>query len=127
VFTPTNLFRALVLLLLAGPAAAQNTLPPAPVALTLAPDGNTDPVAEWPRPPAEGSQTSFRIRHNKADGTVVGMSLQQSRYPAFLLQLEVVPPGQYLHDEPQDGPAQPIPRDDPSLRTIHKLSLRFRF
>jgi hypothetical protein len=121
------LLSLLSLLSLAPQAGAQTgskaELPERPVAILLRPYDS----AEWPRVPVDGTQTSFRIRHNAADGTVVGMSLQQSRYPAFLLQLELVPPGQLSAKAEPETPSPADPPGNEPFRRIHKLSLRYHF
>ena len=111
------------LLLLAGNAAAHAPLPEIPVSAAA----DQQVPLDWPTAPADGTQTSFRVRHNAADGTVVGMSLQQSRFPSLLLRVEVVPPGYRpaVETDQQHSPAAPV--IDQNLRTVHKLSLRYRF
>lgn len=125
----------LPLLLCAAQALAQ--APNAERALPLAP-GQATPLAtspipgrptsiDWPEAPANGTQTSFRIRHDAADGTVVGMSLQQSRFPSLLLQVEVVPPGYGPAVESDKTHASSAPNVEQNLRTVHRVSLRYRF
>lgn len=108
--------------------AAAQALAQAPSGTQAAVTG-TDPPAlrDWPQAPSNGTQTSFRIRRDAADGTVVGMSLQQSRFPSFLLQLELVPPGHgpAIESDKQHSPSAPVVEQN--LRTVHKLSLRYRF
>lgn len=113
----------LPLLLLATQAGAQALPLPQERAVAATPDQQTP----WPAAPTDGTQTSFTIRHDAADGTVVGMNLQQSRFPSFLLRVEVVPPGYgpAVETDKQHTPAAPV--IDQNMRTVHKLSLRYRF
>lgn len=113
----------LPLLLLATQAGAQALPLPQERAVAATPDQQT----LWPVAPTDGTQTSFTIRHDAADGTVVGMNLQQSRFPSLLLRVEVVPPGYgpAVETDMQHTPAAPV--IDQNLRTVHKVSLRYRF
>jgi hypothetical protein len=73
-------------------------------------------------------QTFVGIRHNGADGTVVGLSLRPPGYPSFLLQVEVVPPGYGPLESPQQISAPtPLAPESQNLRSVNKLSLRYRF
>ena len=118
-----NIAALATLLLFAGTAAAQPVPPER--AVSALPEQQVP--GNWPKAPTDGTQTSFSIRHDAADGTVVGMSLQQSRFPSFLLQFEVVPPGYgpSVESDAQYTPA--APNVDKNLRTVHRLSLRYRF
>jgi hypothetical protein len=105
-------------------AAAQTWLPGSTPAQN--PDTQPPPV-DWPQLHEDTTQTWVGIRHNKLDGTVVGVGLRSAAYPSFLLQLEVVPPGYGPAEaDPQSAPP-PNPTDNPKLHTAHKLSLRYRF
>jgi hypothetical protein len=122
---PASLRRIAVLplLLLAAQAGAQTLPQEIPVSATR--DQQVQP--NWPAAPTDGTQTSFTIRHDASDGTVVGMSLQQSRFPSLLLRVEVVPPGYgpAVESDKQNTPSAPV--IDQNLRTVHKVSLRYRF
>lgn len=113
------------LLLIAAQASAQNLPPPPARAVAAAQEQQV--ALDWPKTPTDGTQTSFTIRHDASDGTVVGMNLQQSRFPSLLLRVEVVPPGYgpAVETDQQHTPAAPV--IDQNLRTVHKLSLRYRF
>lgn len=113
----------LPLLLFATQAGAQVLPLPQERAVAATPEQQT----LWPTTPTDGTQTSFTIRHDESDGTVVGMSLQQSRFPSLLLRVEVVPPGYgpAVETDRQNVPSAPV--IDQNLRTVHKLSLRYRF
>lgn len=118
------------LLLIATQAGAQGLPLPPERAVAAAPEQQVSlnmPGTDWPQAPADGTQTSFTIRHDASDGTVVGMNLQQSRFPSLLLRVEVVPPGYgpAVETDQQHSPAAPV--IDQNLRTVHKLSLRYRF
>ncbi|HEY0961588.1 MAG TPA: hypothetical protein VGE69_04450 [Pseudomonadales bacterium] len=118
------------LLLLAAQAGAQTLPLPTERAVAAAQEQQVSlngPAANWPKAPSDGTQTSFTIRHDASDGTVVGMNLQQSRYPSLLLRVEVVPPGYgpAVETDNQHSPAAPV--IDQNLRTVHKVSLRYRF
>ena len=115
-----------LLLTVSGMAAAQAPWP-AGGADAEAPRDYEAPVF-WPQAPDESMQTFVGIRHNAADGTVVGLSLRPPGYPAFLLEVEVVPHGYGpLEDEEEFSSPPPVAPDTQSLHSVHKLSLRYRF
>lgn len=122
---PASLHRIAVvpLLLLAAQAGAQVLPLPPERAASLEQQSRSD----WPPAPTDGTQASFTIRHDASDGTVVGMNLQQSRFPSLLLRVEVVPPGYgpAVESDTQNTPAAPV--IDQNLRTVHRVSLRYRF
>ncbi len=108
----------------AMPGTASSTLPGAPPPQ----DGMPSPSLSWPRLHEDGNtQTWVGVRHNKTDGTVVGFSLSPGAYPAFQLELEVVPPGYGPADTDTSSAPSSLPTDNPKLHTQHKLSLRYRF
>jgi hypothetical protein len=114
----------LTLLALSGNAAAQTWQAEGKAQETL-----RDEVAvSWPQALPAETQTFFSIRHNATDGTSVGMALRSASFPSFLLQLDVVPPGYGPPEEAAQTPVAPSqPLIEQKLRTVHKLSLRYRF
>ena len=119
-----NAFAAAALLLLTQGAAAQAWTPDSsPV---QSPDAST-PLGTWPTLNKESTQTWVGIRHNKLDGTVLGVGVRTAAYPSLLLELEVVPPGYGPAEEDKQSAPPPGPVDGSRLHTLHKLSLRYRF
>lgn len=122
-----TLCAAVVLLPLAGTAAAQQAWPSERVDPPKALSEFEQPVA-WPQAPADAAtETFFGIRHNNTDGTVVGMGLRPGSFPEFLLELEVVPPGYGPATDAHDKPTPSLPVNKPELRNLHKLTLRYHF
>jgi hypothetical protein len=121
--TKAGSFISVSLLLLAGHAAAQNYTAPAPV--------ETDKVElpgevrrpAWTSITLYGQDASFRFTHNNDDGMVVGMGLRRDQYS---VQFELAPPVPMNNTE-TERVLMPIPPEAPKLRTVHKLSLRYRF
>jgi hypothetical protein len=125
VSTPTvRIFAAATLLLLMQDAAAQTWLPDSSTAPS--PDAPLPPGA-WPQLNEDTIQTWVGIRHNKLDGTVLGVGVRTAAYPSLLLELEVVPPGYGPAEAGQHTTPPPGPAQTSRLRTLHKLSLRYRF
>lgn len=85
----------------------------------------TPPLA-WPKADDDSMQTFVGIRHNGTDGTVVGLSLRPPGYPALQVELDIVPPG-YGPIEQEEARQPSLVPDNQRLRTVHKLSLRYRF
>jgi hypothetical protein len=89
--------------------------------------GLPQPVMPWPELHKDKTQTWVGIRHNDTDGTTVGVGVRSAAYPSMLIELEVVPPGYGPEDKDEKPVSSPLPSDNPQLRTIHRLSLRYRF
>jgi hypothetical protein len=122
----THSLAFLLLIPLSGTAAAQAWSSERPE--TETPRDPEAPVF-WQKAPDDAMQTFVGIRHNADAGTVVGLSLRPPGYPAFLLEVEVVPHGYGpLEDDKElSTPSSSLAPESQSLRSVHKLSLRYRF
>jgi hypothetical protein len=119
-----RVFAAAALLSLTQDAAAQTWR-----ADSAHEQGPTAPVPQsaWPKLNEDSTQTWVGIRHDKLDGTVLGVGVRTAAYPSLLLELEVVPPGYGPADADKQTAPPPGPAENSRLRTLHKLSLRYRF
>jgi hypothetical protein len=122
--TTLRVCTAATLLLLTQGAAAQAWNPSPPSAQS--PDA-VAPHTAWPTLNEDSTQTWVGIRHDKLDGTVLGVGVRTAAYPSLLLELEVVPPGYGPTDADKQSAPPPGPPENSRLRTLHKLSLRYRF
>jgi hypothetical protein len=120
----TRVFLSAALLLVTQQAAAQEW--PANPSAQQGPE-TRQPTLPWPELHKDTTQTWVGIRHNKTDGTTVGVGVRSSAYPSMLLELEVVPPGYGPAAEDEKSGSSALSSDKTQLRTIHKLSLRYRF